>query len=184
MECVGIHAAKRGTRFEALEPTCLCAARRQVRRGVRECFGAFGKGVAQGLTLRHDHGGQYLSDVFQEEARFLGVTSSPAFVREPEGNGCVERFVRILKEHLLWVRSFATVEELRLALQVFGDAAMTTALLDRLTHKAQIINCPWESYRLKQSLKEKGNGAKTHENNRAQSIERPTGNDRHRGHLK
>jgi DNA replication protein DnaC len=39
--------------------------------------------------------------------------------------------------------------------QVFGDATMTAALLDRLTHKAHIINCPWESYRLKQSLKEK-----------------------------
>jgi DNA replication protein DnaC len=39
--------------------------------------------------------------------------------------------------------------------QVFGDAAMTAALLDRLTHKAHIINCPWDSYRLKQSLKEK-----------------------------
>jgi len=40
--------------------------------------------------------------------------------------------------------------------QVFGDATMTAALLDRLTHKAHIINCSWESYRLKQSLKEKG----------------------------
>lgn len=44
--------------------------------------------------------------------------------------------------------------------QVFGDATMTAALLDRLTHKAHIINCPWESYRLKQSLKEKGNRSK------------------------
>jgi len=40
--------------------------------------------------------------------------------------------------------------------QVFGDPVMTAALLDRLTHKAHIVNCPWESYRLKQSLKEKG----------------------------
>ncbi len=40
--------------------------------------------------------------------------------------------------------------------QVFGDPVMTAALLDRLTHKAHIINCTWESYRLKQSLKEKG----------------------------
>jgi DNA replication protein DnaC len=39
--------------------------------------------------------------------------------------------------------------------QVFGDPVMTAALLDRLTHKAHIINCPWDSYRLKQSLKEK-----------------------------
>ena len=83
MECVGIHAAKRGTRFEALEP---------IRQGVRECFGAFGKDVAAELTLRHDHlsacnaqadGSQYMSDVFQEEISFLGITSSPAFVREP-----------------------------------------------------------------------------------------------------
>ncbi len=44
--------------------------------------------------------------------------------------------------------------------QVFGDAAMTAALLDRLTHKAHIVNCPWESYRLKQSLKKKGKRSK------------------------
>jgi putative transposase len=40
-------------------------------------------------------------------------------VREPEGNGCAERFIRTLKENLLWVRHFATVEELRLALLAF-----------------------------------------------------------------
>lgn len=40
--------------------------------------------------------------------------------------------------------------------QVFGDPVMTAALLDRLTHKAHIIDCNWDSFRLKQSLKEKG----------------------------
>lgn len=39
--------------------------------------------------------------------------------------------------------------------QIFGDPVMTSALLDRLTHKAHIVNCQWESYRLKQSLKAK-----------------------------
>jgi DNA replication protein DnaC len=39
--------------------------------------------------------------------------------------------------------------------QVFGDPVMTAALLDRLTHRAHIVNCTWESYRLKQSLREK-----------------------------
>jgi DNA replication protein DnaC len=39
--------------------------------------------------------------------------------------------------------------------QVFGDPTMTAALLDRLTHKAHIIHCSWESYRLKQSLRSK-----------------------------
>ena len=86
---------------------------------MRERFGAFAKGVAGGLALRHDHGSQYVSHHFQSEIRFLGVASSPAFVRQPEGNGCAERFIRVLKENLLWVRRFDTVEELRLALQAF-----------------------------------------------------------------
>lgn len=49
--------------------------------------------------------------------------------------------------------------------QVFGDPVMTAALLDRLTHKAHIVNCQWESYRLKQSLK--GMGRQRNEGERA-----------------
>ena len=37
--------------------------------------------------------------------------------------------------------------------QIFGEAALTAALLDRLTHRAHIIPCNWESIRLKQSMK-------------------------------
>ena len=37
--------------------------------------------------------------------------------------------------------------------QIFGDPTLTAALLDRLTHKAYIINCTWESYRLTETLK-------------------------------
>jgi putative transposase len=76
--------------------------------------------VAQGLTLRHDPGSQYMSHNFQEKIAFLGITSSSAFVRAPEGNGYAERFVRILKENLLWVKTFATGEELRQALHEFN----------------------------------------------------------------
>jgi DNA replication protein DnaC len=36
--------------------------------------------------------------------------------------------------------------------QVFGDANLTAALLDRLTHKAHIIECSWQSYRLQEAL--------------------------------
>ncbi len=46
--------------------------------------------------------------------------------------------------------------------QVFDDQTMTAALLDRLTHKARIVNCNWQSYRLKQSL-ESGNTIKKEE---------------------
>jgi len=83
---------------------------------VRQRFGGFGKAIARGLSVRHDHGSQYMSHHFQTEIAFLGIESSPAFVRAPEGNGCAERFIRTLKENLLWVRSFDTIEELRQAL--------------------------------------------------------------------
>jgi len=43
--------------------------------------------------------------------------------------------------------------------QVFGDATLTAALLDRLTHKAHIIHCNWDSYRLKETLKTKKRSA-------------------------
>jgi putative transposase len=125
-ECVGIHASRRATRFEALEP---------VRQGVRRHFGAIGKDVAKGLALRHDHGSQYMADIFQTEIAFLGIESSPAFVRAPEGNGCAERFIRTLKENLLWVRTFETIEDLRLALLDFRQIYNTAWIVERHGYK-------------------------------------------------
>ncbi len=121
-ECVGLHAARRATRFEALEP---------LRQGVRRNFGGFAEGIAAGLAVRHDHGSQYMADDFQKEIAFLGIESSPAFVRAPEGNGCAERYIRTLKENLLWVRTFDTVEELRVALLEFRETYNTTWLVER-----------------------------------------------------
>ena len=121
-ECVGIHASGRADRFEALEP---------LRQGVRRHFGGFAQGIARGLAVRHDHGSQYMAHDFQKELRFLGTESSPAFVRAPEGNGCAERFIRTLKENLLWVRGFATVEELRQALLAFREACNAAWLIER-----------------------------------------------------
>lgn len=120
--CVGVHAALRATRFEASEP---------IRQGVRRHFGAFGEGVARGLSVRHDHGSRYMSDAFQKELAFLGIEGSPAFVRAPEGNGCAERFIRTLKENLLWVRAFDTVEQLRQALIEFREMYNSTWLIER-----------------------------------------------------
>lgn len=121
-ECVGIHAAKPGTRFEALEP---------IRQGIRSRFGVIGPEVALGLSVRHDHGSQYTSEAFQDEIFFLGIESSPAFVRAPEGNGCAERLIRTLKEQLLWLRPFQNVEELRLALLAWAARYNGSWLIER-----------------------------------------------------
>jgi putative transposase len=125
-ECIGLHAAKPGTRFEAVEP---------LRQGVHTLFGGYEAGIARGLQARHDHGSQYVSDYFQAELRFLGIASSPAFVREPEGNGVAERFIRTLKEQLLWVRTFDTVEALRQALLEFKDRYNRAWLCERHGHQ-------------------------------------------------
>jgi putative transposase len=65
-----------------------------------------------------------------------GCTSSPAFVREPEGNGCAERFIRTLKENLLWLTTFETVEDLCLALHEFQRQYNATWLIGRHGYKA------------------------------------------------
>jgi DNA replication protein DnaC len=40
--------------------------------------------------------------------------------------------------------------------QIFGEATLTAALLDRLTHRASIITCSWASYRLQDALQQSG----------------------------
>src|SRR5215207_5688372 len=70
-------------------------------------------------------------DRLPRRRKLLGIESSPAFGRAPEGNGCAERFIRILKENLLWVRTFDTVEELRVALLAFRETYNTTWLVER-----------------------------------------------------
>ncbi|MXZ35338.1 MAG: transposase [Acidobacteria bacterium] len=60
-----------------------------------------------------------MSEDFQNEFAFLGIESSPAFVREPEGNGCIECFFRPLKEQLLWAHHFQSLPELVRALEEF-----------------------------------------------------------------
>ena len=72
-----------------------------------------------------------MSDDFQRELTFLGMTSSPSFVREPEGNGLAQRLVRTLKENLLWVRHFASVAALVEALREFKERYKGEWLIER-----------------------------------------------------
>jgi putative transposase len=99
-------------------------------------------GAYKPLRTKHFHGVSsgnqhpHLLKSRYGKVRFLGITSSPAFVREPEGNGCAERFIRTLKENLLWLKTFDTVEELRLALHEFQRQYNETWLIGRHGYKA------------------------------------------------
>jgi putative transposase len=123
---LGIHASRSANRFEALEP---------VRQGVHRCFAAIAPGVARGLKLRHDHSSNYMSGDFQDKIECLGIEASPSFVREPEGNGVAERFIRTLKENRLWVRTFDTIEELRASLVEFATRCNETWLVARHNYR-------------------------------------------------
>lgn len=103
--------------------------------GLTKHFGGLAQNSAFGLRLRHDHGSNYMSDGFQQEIKFFGIASSPAYVRQPEGNGVAERVILMLKEQLHWVRFFATVEELRLGLAAFAVQHNEAWLRQRHGHK-------------------------------------------------
>jgi hypothetical protein len=53
------------------------------------------------------------------------------FRARARGKGCAERFIRTLKETLLWVRFFASVEELRQALLAFQETYNAKWLIER-----------------------------------------------------
>jgi transposase InsO family protein len=109
-DCIGIHVSDRATRYEAIEP---------VRKAVEYVYGKCDENIAKGVGLRHDWGSAYVSAYFQDEVESLGLESSPSFVRQPEGNGVAERFFKTLKEQLLWIQSFDTLESLRKAVENF-----------------------------------------------------------------
>lgn len=109
-EVVGHHVCKRGDRFAALQP---------VAQGLMRHFGGVDADTGRGLSLRMDHGTQYVSDHFRNQVRFWGVEASYAFVEQPQGNGVAERFFRTLKEQIIHGRIYRDVAELREAVDTF-----------------------------------------------------------------
>jgi len=109
-ELLGWHVAKHGTRYEAIQALGMA---------VRQQFGHLGAGAARGLALRHDHGSNFMADVFQKQTRFWGMAPSYAFVAEPETNGCIERWFRTLKEQAIHGRIFQTIDDVRGAVREF-----------------------------------------------------------------
>src|SRR5262249_18040505 len=77
--------------------------REPIRQGRAPAFGSIAPKAALGVALRHDWGSQYTANTFVNEIKCWGFTDTPAFVGEPECNGCAERFMRTLKEQCLYL---------------------------------------------------------------------------------
>ena len=124
--------ARRGDRFAALEP---------IYDAVRDRFGELAPDLCRGISCRHDWGPQYTSAHFQGALRWLGICDSPAYVGEPPCNGCAERFIRTLKEQVIWTRRWHTIEELAAAVGAFVELYNHEWLIERHGHRT-----PREAY--------------------------------------
>ncbi len=85
-----------------------------------------------------DHGSQYLSDHFQKQIRYWGITPSFGFVEEPETNGVAERFNRTLKEQAIHGRIFRTLEDVRAAVATFIEGYNAHWRPEKLEYKTPL----------------------------------------------
>lgn len=109
-ECVGCHVSKYGSRFAALEP---------IKQGLEQYCGGVSKQCAQGISLRMDHGSQYISNHFRHETQYWGFNLSYAFLAEPETNGIAERFMGTMKQQIIYGRVYQNIKELTDAVNEF-----------------------------------------------------------------
>jgi transposase InsO family protein len=115
-------AARRMDRFTAAD---------LLREVCQERFGSVERAVASGLALRYDGGSCFRSDHYRAEIDHLGIARSPAFHYEPETNGCAEKAIQVLKEQVLWIERFDTLDELRTAVRAFGRTYNQHWLIER-----------------------------------------------------
>ena len=122
--------------LDAAERMDRWAAADLLREVTAERFGSVEAAVAAGLALRYDGGPCFRSDHYQAEIDHLGISRSPAYHYEPETNGCVEKFIQTLKEQVLWIERFDTLEELRARIRQFARDFNEHWLLERHGYRA------------------------------------------------
>ena len=121
-EALGWPVTQRGDRLAAVQAAGLA---------VKRAFGALGAGAARGVAGRHDHGGAFMADHFQNQIRFWGMAPSDAFIAEPETNGVAERFFRTLKAQIVHGRVYRTIDEVRAAVRLCVEGYNAAWLIEK-----------------------------------------------------
>jgi len=114
------------------------AAADLLREACSERFGSVERAVASGLALRHDGGSCFRSHHYQAEIDHLGIDRSPAYHYEPETNGCVEKFIQTLKEQVIWIERFDTLDQLRAAVREFARTYNGDWLIERHGYRSPL----------------------------------------------
>lgn len=115
-------------------PTVLSAT----EQALRAAFGS-PDNVPDGMELRTDHGPQYTGSDCADLCKLWRIEHTFAPVGRPTGNAVVERLIRTLKEEVIWLRDWDTVEQLREAV-----AAWVVRYNERRPHQALDYKTPSE----------------------------------------
>jgi DNA replication protein DnaC len=83
------------------------------------------------------------------------VTSTDACADAARASLCVVPLAAVLRGSLIVTSNLAFAEWT----EVFGEPRLTSALLDRLTHRCHILELAGESYRFRQSLQQQADSS-------------------------
>jgi hypothetical protein len=86
--------------------------------------------------LRYDGGPCFRADHYQAEIDHL-ASRSPAYHHEHKTNGYVEMFIQTLKQQVLWIERFDTLEEPAHSHQLLRRELQRARLLERLPPNAK-----------------------------------------------
>lgn len=89
-----------------------------VQEALRAAFGSPAH-VPDGVELRTDHGPQYTGADCAELVDEWGLEHTYAPIGRPTGNAVVERVIRTLKEEVIWLRDWESIDELRAAVMAW-----------------------------------------------------------------
>jgi putative transposase len=97
-------------------PTVLAAT----EQALETAFGSPGR-VPEGLDYRTDHGPQFTGNDCEALCTRWGIEHTFAPVGRPTGNAVVERLIRTLKEEVIWLRDWDTVDQVRQAVTAWVE---------------------------------------------------------------
>lgn len=87
---------------------------------LREAFGVPAN-VPSDVELRTDHGPQYTGADCEDLCKLWNIDHTFAPVGRPTGNAVAERFIRTMKEELVWLQDWESADELRAAVERWLD---------------------------------------------------------------
>jgi len=103
----------------------------------------FGEMTPEGLSLIHDRGSQFTAWSFKEMVESADINDVMTAVRHPQSCGRLERFQRTLKEELIWLSEWESLEHLEQAVDSYVHHYNNGRI-----HSALAYQTPMQTHRL------------------------------------